>query len=77
MSGRKEDFDHLRSRADGTGRRHDMARKNPCAGCYYHGGKAEAVKCCNYYLITGIRRPCEAGHGCTVRQDGRRLHKIK
>lgn len=28
---------------------------------------------CNYYLITGIRRPCPAGSGCTVADAGRKL----
>lgn len=54
-------FAHLQNLAGGTDLRHDKRRKNPCNGCYYYGGKAETVKCCNYYLITGRRRPCEAG----------------
>ncbi len=47
-----------------------MARKknHPCQGCYYYGGNSDAVKCCSYYLITGIRRPCPAGEGCTVKK---------
>ena len=28
---------------------------------------------CNYYLITGQRRPCQAGSGCTVADAGRKL----
>ena len=28
---------------------------------------------CNYYLITGQRRPCPAGAGCTVADAGRKL----
>jgi len=28
---------------------------------------------CSYYLITGIRRPCPAGSGCTVADTGRKL----
>lgn len=28
---------------------------------------------CNYYLITGQRRPCPAGAGCTVADTGRKL----
>ena len=33
-------------------------------------GGPESVKSCNFYLITGIRRPCDAGESCTVRKDG-------
>lgn len=44
-----------------------MTKKNPCEGCYFFGGRWETSKCCNYYLITGIRRPCPPGRGCTVR----------
>ena len=61
---------HSQSPADGTDRRHKPRKSNPCKGCFFFGGKAENVKCCNYYLITGKRRPCEPGDGCTVRQDG-------
>ena len=56
--------------ADGTDRQHKSRKSHPCKGCFFFGGKAESVKCCNYYLITGKRRPCEPGEGCTVRQDG-------
>lgn len=58
--------------ADGTDRRHKPRKSHPCKGCFFFGGKAESVKCCNYYLITGKRRPCEPGKECTVRQDGSR-----
>ena len=27
----------------------------------------DTMDCCNYYLDTGMRRPCPAGAGCTVR----------
>lgn len=49
-----------------------MAGKHPCEGCFYFGGRWETVKCCNYFLITGQRRPCPAGKGCIVRCDGGR-----
>lgn len=38
-----------------------------CAGCIYGGGNNEHVKACSYLLVTGQRRPCPAGKGCTVR----------
>lgn len=66
---RKEDFALMQNHADGSDLRH---KKHPCDGCYYFGGKQAYVKCCNYYLVTGNRRPCEAGEGCIVRKDGRR-----
>lgn len=56
-------------RTDGTSRRHEVKTEHPCNGCFYYGGKTVVVKCCNYYLITGKRRPCEAGEFCTVRRD--------
>ena len=49
-----------------------MAEKHPCDGCYYFGGRWESVKCCNYFLITGQRRPCPTGKECIVRLDGER-----
>lgn len=70
MAARKEDLIHLQNRSDGTDRRRKERQENPCKGCFYYGGKTEYVKSCNYYLITGNRRPCEAGENCTVRQDG-------
>ena len=72
MAARKEDLIHLQNHADGTDLRRKERRENPCKGCFYYGGKTEYVKSCNYYLITGKRRPCEAGGNCTVRQDGTR-----
>ena len=30
------------------------------------------MKLCTYFLATGIRRPCPAGTGCTVKQKGKR-----
>lgn len=49
-----------------------MAEKHPCEGCYYFGGRWEVTKCCNYFLITGERRPCQSGEACIVRKDGER-----
>lgn len=72
MAAREEDLIHLQDRADGTDRRRKGRQVHPCKGCFYHGGKTEYVKSCNYYLITGNRRPCDAGENCTVRRDGSR-----
>lgn len=52
-----------------------MAEKHPCDGCYYFGGRWETVKCCNYFLITGQRRPCPTGKDCVVRKDGERTSR--
>ena len=30
------------------------------------------IGCCNYYLETGNRRPCQPGKDCTVREAGQR-----
>lgn len=44
-----------------------MSVKNPCDGCWYFRGAMDYDRCCCYYLITSIRRPCPPGKGCTVR----------
>lgn len=67
MGKRKPASTPLPDRTDGTGLQHDKEDKNPCVGCDYHGGYNRYSACCNYYLITGHRRPCPAGAGCTVR----------
>lgn len=71
MDERKSDSTHSPSLADGTDRQHKKKRTNPCKGCYFYGGKTEYVTCCNYFLITGKRRPCEIGENCTVWIDGK------
>lgn len=38
----------------------------------YFGGMTVEVRCCNYFLMTGRKRPCEAGKGCKVRKEGGR-----
>lgn len=48
-----------------------MQPKHYCEGCLYYGGRYASSRCCNYCLITGKRRPCEAGEGCNVRRDGK------
>lgn len=45
-------------------------------GCRYLG-KAGGLPCCNYYLTTGIRRPCPAGPKCTVYERKSKMsHKV-
>ena len=66
----REDSILAQNLAAGSDLRRKEKTKHPCNGCYYFGGKAESVKSCNFYLITGIRRPCDAGESCTVRKDG-------
>ena len=68
MDEKESALTHTQKHTDGTGRRHK--KEDPCEGCCYYGGYAKAVRCCNYYLITGNRRPCPQGEGCTVRIDG-------
>ena len=46
---------------------------NNCATCSYHG-KCGGMICCNYLLMTGKRRPCPPGAGCTVKVGYRRKH---
>ena len=65
MAGKESNSTHTQKHTGGAGRRHK--KNNPCEGCDYYGGCAKAVWCCNYYLITGERRQCPPGHGCTVR----------
>ena len=38
-----------------------------CIGCRYLANLNGCTKYCSFYLDTGIRRPCPAGEGCTVR----------
>lgn len=42
-----------------------------CKGCIYLG---EQVKSCDYFLITGKRRPCPPGEGCTAKHCGKKGH---
>lgn len=65
----------MQSPADGTDRRRKRKKGNPCKGCMYYGGWTQEVCCCNYFLITGKRRPCEMGAGCTVREDRKQVQR--
>lgn len=40
-------------------------RVRPCRGCRFLGGLD-----CDYLLITGKKRPCAPGEGCTVKESG-------
>ncbi len=74
--GENEDFlIPLENPADGTVRRRKTKQNDNCKGCFYYGGKAESVKCCNYYLITGRRRPCEMGEDCIVRMESSEVRR--
>ena len=46
--------------------RPERIRMRHCLGCKYMG-TAAAFGCCNYYLTTGIRRPCKFGQKCPVK----------
>lgn len=46
-----------------------------CKGCVYEVYATHEQKMCNYYIATGIRRPCPAGTGCTVKKTGKKVGK--
>ena len=43
-----------------------------CRTCRYHGWLGNHALTCDYILITGKRRGCPAGPGCTKREEGKR-----
>ena len=43
-----------------------LSGKN-CHDCKYFYGHSDYVACCNYIFVTGKRRPCPPGDGCTVK----------
>lgn len=45
-----------------------------CKGCMYKTRMSgvEKLEACIYIIVTGKRRPCPPGKGCTVREVGRR-----
>ena len=52
--------------------------KSYCDNCVYSGAiTGLSVRCCNYFLATGKRRPCPPGEGCTVKvgREGKRRRK--
>lgn len=40
-----------------------------CKGCAY-AVRLSGTWCCDYLSVTGHRRPCPLGEGCTVRKEG-------
>ena len=38
-----------------------------CVGCIYRRGSRGETSC-DYILMTGVRRPCPAGEGCTAKK---------
>ena len=46
---------------------------NNCATCFYHW-KCGRLIGCKYYEMTGQRRPCPAGDGCTVKVGYRKRY---
>lgn len=48
------------------------ALRHPCSGCTYYYGHSDYSRCCNYLLVTGRRRPCPPGAGCTVKSKKRK-----
>lgn len=75
MIERKDGYTSLQDHADGTDQQRRKKVENPCEGCYYWGGMTKYVKSCNYYLITGQRRPCDCGENCTVRRDSSNVRR--
>lgn len=41
-----------------------------CKSCVFNGYGNERMTVCEYFLQTGLRRPCPAGTGCTVKSTG-------
>ena len=54
-----------------------MAEKHICDGCDYFGGYNRFSACCNYFLITGKRRPCPTGKECIVRSENKSKNQKK
>lgn len=54
-----------------------MVEKHPCEGCDYYGGYNRFSACCNYFLITGKRRPCPTGKECIVRSESKSKNQKK
>ena len=43
------------------------AQKHSCDGCYYYRGRWDFSKSCEYYLVTGKRRPPMENGKCSVK----------
>ena len=48
-----------------------LSGKN-CHDCKYFYGNTDFDVCCNYIFVTGRRRPCPPGDGCTVKVKRKR-----
>lgn len=51
-----------------------LAKKHPCYGCDYSCMGTGSVIFCEYIFITGKRRPCPGGKGCTVKKKKSRAN---
>lgn len=51
-------------------------KKSNCDNCVYRGTITGTTHYCRYYLVTGERRPCPPGDGCTVKV-GREVKRRK
>lgn len=66
---RKNRAEYMRRVRQTTGRvEHPKPVKDYCEGCIFYDGEYDSNKCCNYFLDTGMRRPCPPGKGCTVKK---------
>lgn len=55
---------------------------HPCNGCIYlynpSGNRDSSWRMCDYWELTGHRRPCKPGKDCTVKELGKtRRNKIR
>lgn len=48
-----------------------------CRNCKYFHGRFDETCCCNYLLMTGKRRPCPPGAGCTVKVKRKRPRRMR
>lgn len=56
----------------------DVARLKPCDGCRYLARSTSGIPmACEYILLTGKRRPCPPGKGCTVKDTAPREFQEK
>ena len=48
-----------------------------CHDCIYFQGMTDATCCCHYIIITGERRNCEPGKGCTKKVKRGKKRRLK
>lgn len=46
-----------------------VANAKDCKGCKYFDS---SLPCCDYYLVTGVKRGCGAGRDCTKKEVGKK-----